>query len=291
MVATPDVVESHTPGACHNCGHAFTHGDEVTKVERRQVRDLPAELRLIITEHQIETRRCGDCGKTTKADGPTHALGPAQYGPHVAALITYLVASKYLSSERTADLLTDLFAAPISTGTVTKIATKAAILVDAHYKPVAKKALKREPIAHADETTLNVAGGTRWVHTFSSPRWTWIESAKKRGREAMDTIGILPAFTGILVTDAWGSYDIYGSEHQLCCAHLLRELAAVHQNHQHHDNGLFRFWGVVAGWVWSARRCRGGGRGLPMMEVLVPSIWKTSTCLTLPSVRLILMRS
>jgi hypothetical protein len=41
MVATPDFVESHTPAACQDCGHDFTDSDEVTKVERRQVRDLP----------------------------------------------------------------------------------------------------------------------------------------------------------------------------------------------------------------------------------------------------------
>jgi len=32
-----------------------------------------------------------------------------------------------------------------------------------------------------------------------------------------------------------------------------------------------------------ARRWPDRGRGLPMMEVLTPPIWKTSTCLTLPS--------
>jgi transposase len=215
MVVEPDIVEVHNPETCDGCGHDLNELDKIVKVERRQIRDLPTELRLVVTEHQIQTRECGNCQKATKANGPAHATGPSQYGPHVAGLIVYLVTSKHLSSERTADLLTDLFAAPISTGTVTTMLTKASILVDTHYKPKAKDALKAEPIAHADETTIKVAGTKRWVHSFSSPKWTWIQSATKRGRAAMEEIGILPDFSGILVTDAWNSYDIYGSEHQL----------------------------------------------------------------------------
>ncbi|MCY0963559.1 IS66 family transposase, partial [Streptomyces sp. H27-H5] len=49
----------------------------------------------------------------------------------------------------------------------------------------------------------------------------------RRGREAMDELGILPAFTGTLVTDALASYTVYGNDQALCGAHVLRELIAV----------------------------------------------------------------
>jgi transposase len=51
----------------------------------------------------------------------------------------------------------------------------------------------------------------------------------KRGTEAMDAAGVLPAFTGIACHDAWKPYDSYGhvAGHALCGAHLLRELIAV----------------------------------------------------------------
>jgi hypothetical protein len=45
------------------------------------------------------------------------------------------------------------------------------------------------------------------------------------------------------------------------------------------DTGLFTVQGVVGGGASVAGR----RRGLPMMEVLTLPIWKTSTCLTLPS--------
>ena len=50
--------------------------------------------------------------------------------------------------------------------------------------------------------------------------------------------------------------------------------------------GLITIGGVAGVWVWAARRGLGEGRGFPMMGVPTPSIRKTSTCLTLPSLAL-----
>ena len=44
----------------------------------------------------------------------------------------------------------------------------------------------------------------------------------------MDDAGVLGRFRGVAVHDAWAPYDTYlDVEHQLCCAHALRELAGV----------------------------------------------------------------
>ena len=44
----------------------------------------------------------------------------------------------------------------------------------------------------------------------------------------MEAMGVLPSFAGVAVHDAWAPYDTYsGPDHQLCCAHALRELQAV----------------------------------------------------------------
>ena len=51
----------------------------------------------------------------------------------------------------------------------------------------------------------------------------------KRGKQAMDAAGVLPAFAGIACHDAWKPYDGYDgvAGHALCGAHVLRELIAV----------------------------------------------------------------
>jgi hypothetical protein len=59
-------------------------------------------------------------------------------------------------------------------------------------------------------------------------KYTLLMVHPKRGRQAMNAMGVLSSFMGVAVHDAWAPYDTYtGPEHQLCCAHVLRELQAV----------------------------------------------------------------
>ena len=51
---------------------------------------------------------------------------------------------------------------------------------------------------------------------------------RKRGCEAINTLGIIPRYGGLIVHDCWKAYLTYTQcKHQLCGAHLLRELQAV----------------------------------------------------------------
>lgn len=62
--------------------------------------------------------------------------------------------------------------------------------------------------------------------------YTYLSIQQKRGHLGMDAIGILPNFQGIAVHDCWASYWKYPNvEHDICCAHLLRELNGVIENH------------------------------------------------------------
>jgi len=83
-------------------------------------------------------------------------------------------------------------------------------------------------VAGFDETGLRVAGTLAWVHCARTDRYTLITCHPKRGRNGIDDAGVLGRFRGVAVHDAWAPYDTYAAvEHQLCCAHALRELAGV----------------------------------------------------------------
>lgn len=88
-------------------------------------------------------------------------------------------------------------------------------------------------MVHADETGINIDGKRRWLHSASNPLWTYFYPHEKRGSDAMDDIGIIPNFSGILCHDHWKSYYNYNCLHALCNAHHIRELErAIEQDNQ-----------------------------------------------------------
>lgn len=81
---------------------------------------------------------------------------------------------------------------------------------------------------HADETGLRVNARLAWVHAVSTTDLTLYHLDEGRGSTAMDAMGVLEHLTGVLVHDGWSPLRHYHKvQHQLCCAHLLRELAAA----------------------------------------------------------------
>jgi transposase len=87
-----------------------------------------------------------------------------------------------------------------------------------------KAALIRSEVIHQDETGLHVAGKGHWMHVTCTPTLTHYHVDLSRGRAALETIGILPHFSGISIHDGWGSYFLYDCQHAACIVHLLRDL-------------------------------------------------------------------
>jgi transposase len=76
---------------------------------------------------------------------------------------------------------------------------------------------------------MNSRGRLKWLHAASTGSLTYLEMNKKRGKEAMDGIGILNGFKGAAVHGCFASYWNYGCVHSLCNAHLLCGLAFIDQ--------------------------------------------------------------
>jgi transposase len=179
-----------------------------------------------VTEHQLVARRC-TCGVTTCGAAPDGITAPVQYGPRITAIILYLYVGQFLSKKRTAHALAELFGTPVSEGTVATMTKRAADGLDGFLDHVKDRIAGAEVVGF-DETGLRVAGRLHWVHCARTGKYTLITCHTKRGRTGIDAAGVLGRFRGVAVHDAWAPYDTYlDIEHQLCCAHALRELQAV----------------------------------------------------------------
>jgi transposase len=223
QVIDPDEVVVHSPVRCDGCGDGLADAP-VTSVERRQVFDLP-DVRLRITEHRIEHRRCS-CGVKTMAAVADGVAAPAQYGPRVRAIAGYLVGYQHLPYERAAETLADLLGVGMSTGTLGAIMATTAQRLTPFLDRI-RALLAAAQVAHFDETGLRVDGAGAWVHSASTEFLSLFTVHESRGHAAMLAAAVLPAFAGIAVHDGFTPYRRYGTAHQLCNAHHLRELAAL----------------------------------------------------------------
>jgi transposase len=88
-------------------------------------------------------------------------------------------------------------------------------------------------LQHADETGVRIGGKLHWVHV-NSTRWlTHLAWHPKRGRPALEEIGIWPRFQGRAMRDRWASYDSYTQcAHSICGAHLVRDCLYVAEQEQ-----------------------------------------------------------
>ena len=73
----------------------------------------------------------------------------------------------------------------------------------ANFEDRVKQELAASQLLHADEMGINIGGKGYWLHSASNEFWTLFHPHAKRGTDAMDEIGVLPRFTGILCHDHW----------------------------------------------------------------------------------------
>ena len=222
-VLDPDLRVRHVPHGCCGCGASLDDA-EVVGTESRQVFDIP-EPTPFVTEHTAERRRCS-CGRTTTGAFPPEATAPACYGPRLRALAIYMLCRQHLPVQRCAELLSDVLGVPVSTGWLSGLVAEAGSALVPFVGHVSTL-LGRSPVVGADETGGRVGVAKRWFHVLCTPALSLIVCHRSRGMEAVNDIGVLPDYRGVIVHDGLALYDSLGASHAQCNAHLVRHLAAV----------------------------------------------------------------
>jgi transposase len=195
--------------------------------EARQVVEI--EISRIVTEYRAQILEDTQ-GKRFVAPFPPGISRPIQYGQSIKAHAVYLSQFQLIPYERVADYFINQASIPISVGSLFNFNREAYDRLEA-FDLLAKEKLINALLIHADETGINVDGIRLWLHTASNERWTYFYPHEKRGSEAMNDIGILPLFRGVMAHDHWKPYYTYTEcSHALCNAHHIRELQWVIDN-------------------------------------------------------------
>jgi transposase len=225
----PDFIETHTVEVCAQCSNSLS-GIKITGHECRQVFDIPP-VKVEVTEHQAEIKRCSTCGFVNKGKFPPGIAQPVQYGAGVKATVIYLNHYQLIPYKRVQELFRDFYALPLSEGTVFNISHTCYEAL-ANFSNTVKNQLISSQRVHFDESGLRVMKQLVWLHVASTAKLTHYAIHENRGQKAMDAIGILPHFSGKALHDHWKSYFYYLCEHGLCNAHHLRELTYLEETYE-----------------------------------------------------------
>ena len=232
-VMHPEHVQIHRVMRCCRC---LTSLEEVEaqSYEKRQVFDVPP-VRVEVTEHRAEIKECPICHQTTMGAFPPEVSQPVQYGERLKAQMVYFHQQHFVPLERTTEIIEDLYGQRVSEGTIVEACHSVAQQVQPVYQAIQAELQETHETGHFDETGGRVEKALWWFHVVCTHLLTYYAPHAKRGKQALEAIGIFPHFHGTAVHDAYRSYFQYQHVlHALCNAHHLRELTFILE--QYHQN-------------------------------------------------------
>ena len=230
VISKPDHVREHMHSDCTGCPYRASCLDKACIKETRH--EVDAVVNVDVTAHNlIEVRECPMHGGVKTGAFPENIKATVQYGKNLQAMVVAFNTVEAVSINRTHEILSSVFNIPLATGTIKNMVTRCAESLKNTYERI-RMTMIMLGLIHCDETGTRVDGKTLWVHVASNQNYTYLTINQKRGQIGMDAANVLPHFQGITVHDCWGSYWKYQNvTHAICCAHLLRELNGVIENH------------------------------------------------------------
>ena len=188
--------------------------------DTRQVFDI--DISRVVTEYRAQILE-DNKGNRFVASFPEGVTKAVQYGTGFKAHSVYMSQFQLVPYNRIQDYFDDQLNIPVSEGSIFNFNQEAFQLLAA-FEDRVKNELVASDVVHADETGINIGGKGHWLHCVSNDAWTFYYPHAKRGTDAMNEMGVLPRFKGILCHDHWKPYYKIDCTHALCNAHHLREL-------------------------------------------------------------------
>ena len=223
---TPDKTFDHFAAGECACGRDLRGAEDLGVAASAQQLEIP-EPQALRYQHDMHLSRCA-CGREHTAARPPGVPDTAvSIGPHLRALVVYLLVFQHVPVERCRLLLADAAGAEVSDGFIHSCLRKAASAL-AGVIELIKALITAAAVAGFDETTLRAgkAGTKKYVQGAFTEKYTLLflgERTLKSFRE----FGILTGFAGVTVTDRYVSYWHDGwthiTGHQACLAHLIRD--------------------------------------------------------------------
>lgn len=220
LATDPDRTERHYATACPHCSAALRTAGQHCRQRYDHVEIPP--IRPEVTRVELFGCRCGACGRRCRAEAPADKPAGTPFGPNIQALLFYLHHSHHVSFERLSRLMSELYGLTISEGAIANAFARARPELEKACAAIKAKLLTARVIA-SDETTTRVDGVTQWQWVFLSDDAVLHEIAERRAKSVAETV--LGDFRPeIWVSDRYAGQQDLAGKHQVCLAHVLRDV-------------------------------------------------------------------
>lgn len=209
---------------CEVCGEDLNDTPAIGH-ERRTKIDIIFQK--VVNHVDAQLKICPRCNTQNKGHFPGDMSGPLQYGPGIKGYVVNLLVAQMVSLKRVQQMIQTLIGQILSEATILKYVMQLYLALQRWEQSCVEQLLKM-PSMHVDETSLRVDRKNHWIHVYSAGDITLKFLHPNRGLEAIEEIGIIPRYAGVVIHDCWKSYLSYDHcGHGLCGSHLLRELTFI----------------------------------------------------------------
>ena len=231
MSPNPDKIIEHWPDTkCPQCGKVHT-GEPDRIIGKRQVIDIP-NIKASIIEHQILQTTC-NCGYVLAGNFPADVSAPVQYGNNLITLTAYLSSRQYVPYARLSELINSITTISMSEGTIYNLLNKAANITLPIYESIKEEVGKASTVG-GDESGIKVNNKNHWAWTWQTILATYIVITNSRGFVTVKNTFPDGFPNATYVSDALSAQlKTVAKRHQLCLAHLLRELKYFEETYHH----------------------------------------------------------
>ena len=229
----PDQRRDRFPEGRCDCGGDLDSARDLGIVDRYQQHEIP-QVAVTITQYDQHQVECG-CGRRHTAARPDGARsGPVGYGPNLAAFAVYLMVVHFIPAHRVVALLESLTGTAPSVGFVHGMLHRTAGLLDGVHQRI-RTLITLAYAVCCDETPLRVgprkpAAGKKKAERYLLVAATELYTHYLLGDRSLTTFKafVVAELAGsVIVHDRYQNYDsaaLGTLVHQLCTAHLLRDL-------------------------------------------------------------------
>lgn len=228
-----DHQDRYPEGAC-SCGADLAEAADLGVVDRYQRHEIPL-VSVTVTQYDQHSVACA-CGRVHTADRPEGAgAGRVEYGPNLRAYAVYLLVVHFVPVHRVVEILNSLTGATPSAGFVHSLLRRAAGVLAACDFAIRTLITLAFAIC-ADETPLKVGPATPaegkkeakgYLHVACTELYTHFLLGDRSMRTFRQTVLADLEPGAVAVHDRYQNYDsaqLGGLNHQLCLAHVLRDL-------------------------------------------------------------------